>query len=164
QRVQHQGAMRIRDSLGITRRAGGKAHGRGVGLVSLRVVKIASSLLEKIFVILGSCRQDARLVLHHEHALDFGFAGELLPQGKQYVVDDEEAILGVIHDEGQLVRMEPQVEGVYDSSRSGNSKICLDVRVVVPAERSDAIARRETGALQSLSQPAGAAVEITVGI
>src|SRR5262249_29529912 len=164
QRVKYQGPMRIRDSLGITRRAGGKAHGGCVGLLGLRVMKVAPSLPQKIFIILGSRRQNALLVLRHEHALDFGFAGELLPQRKQNVVDDEETILGVIYDKRQLVRMEPQVERVHDSSSSGNSKIGFDMSVVVPTECRDAVARLEAATLQGFSQRPCPAVEIAVGI
>src|SRR5262249_38290194 len=146
------------------RRAGGKAHGGGAGFLGGRVMKVAPSLREKIFVVLRSRRQSVLLVFHHKNALDLGFVCELLPQGEQHIVDDKEAILSVIHDKCKLMRMEPQVERVHDSSRGGNSKISFDMRVMVPAQCGDAIARREAGALQGFSERPGPVVEIAVGV
>ena len=54
-------------------------------------------------------------------------------------VDDDDLVLGVIDDEGQLFGEEPDVEGVQDRAHAGNGDVRLHVRLVVPHEGGDPV-------------------------
>ena len=70
---------------------------------------------------------------------------ELVPdagqQRNERGVDDDAAVLGVVDDVGQLLGREPDVEGVQHRAHGGNGEVRLEVALVVPAERADAVPR-----------------------
>jgi hypothetical protein len=90
--------------------------------------------------------------------------GELAIERQQDVVDDEEAVLGVGRDPADLVGREAQVERVHDAAGSRDAEIALEVRVVVPGERRDAIALLQAEALQGGGEPARAPVVLAVAV
>ena len=78
----------------------------------------------------------------------FALPRELLEQRQQDVVDDEEAVLGVVRDPADLVGRKPQVQRVHHAARRRNAEIAFEVRVVVPAQRRDAVALLQAGGEQ----------------
>ena len=66
--------------------------------------------------------------------------GELAIERQQDVVDDEEAVLGVGGDPADLVGRQAQVERVHDAAGGRDAEVALEVGVVVPGQRRDAIA------------------------
>jgi hypothetical protein len=57
----------------------------------------------------------------------------------------------VICDVGDLVRIEPEVERVQDSTEARHGKVCLDVLLVVPHERRDPVAAADSDPAQGVS-------------
>ena len=76
----------------------------------------------------------------HDHLLERVLVGELAVERQQDVVDDQEAVLGVGGDPADLVRRQAQVQRVHHAAGGRNAEVALEVGVVVPAQRRDAIA------------------------
>ena len=85
---------------------------------------------------------------------------DLLIDIKEDVLDDEEAIPGVVDDVGELVGMLAQAEGVQDGSCGGDAEVGFQVLVTVPEQRADAVAFADTGALECGGEASRALVEI----
>ena len=75
-----------------------------------------------------------------DHALERCTCRELPVQRQQHVVDDQEAVLGVVGDPADLVGREAQVQRVHHAAGGRDAEVALEVRVVVPAQRRDALA------------------------
>ena len=65
---------------------------------------------------------------------------ELFEQRQQRTVDDDDRVLGVVRDVAEVVGMQAQVERVEDGAHRRARRGRLEVAVVVPAERADAVA------------------------
>ena len=66
---------------------------------------------------------------------------ELLQQRHQRVVDEDDLVLGVVDDVGQLLLEQADVERVQHRAGAGHREVQLEVALVVPGERADAVAR-----------------------
>ena len=95
---------------------------------------------------------------------NFTWSLNFASSGSRHVVDDDEAILGMVRDPRDLLRREPQVERVHHAARGGDAEIAFEVRVVIPAERRDAIALLQSGGEQRGCELARAAIEIREAI
>ena len=91
-------------------------------------------------------------------------AGELPEQRQQHVVDDDEAVLRVGGDPAQLVGRKAQVQRVHHAARGRNAEVALEVRVMVPAQRGDALARLEAEPLQRRGERARAPAVLGVAV
>ena len=151
QRVQDGRAVRVEDALRHPGRAARVAHRGRLVLVQLRVL---------VVVRIGSGEQLLVGVLDHEDVLDRGPVGELLPERQQALVDDDGLVARVGRDVGEVVRVQAQVERVQDEPAAGDPEVGLQVRVVVPAERRDAVAALEAELLQRDRELARAPAEI----
>jgi hypothetical protein len=80
--------------------------------------------------------------------LDLRAVFELLEQRHQALVDDHRAIAGVVGDVREVVRVQAQVQRVQYEAARRDSKVRLQVLVVVPAERRHAVAALEPELLQ----------------
>ncbi len=115
------------------------AHGSGGSLVDLAVGEIAGlGAGDEILVLDGAVR--GRSVAYCDDVLEAGALAEVLDEGPEHLVRDEDAVARVCRDVGEVVRVEPEVEGVRDHAADGDADVGLEVLVVVPAERSDAVA------------------------
>ena len=74
------------------------------------------------------------------------------------------AVAGVARDVAEIVRVEAQVERVQDETGAGDAEVRLQVRVVVPGERGDAVAALEPELLQPDRELARTAGEVGVGV
>ena len=120
-------------------RAARVAHGERLVLVELRVaVRVGIRAGEQLLV--G--------VLDDEDVLDPRALAELLEQRHEAAVDDHRAVAGVVGDVGEIVRVQPEVERVQHEARARDPEVGLEVRVVVPRERGDAVASLETELVQ----------------
>jgi hypothetical protein len=61
-------------------------------------------------------------------------------QPGQRTVDEQDAILGMVDDPGQLLGDEPQVQRVQDRSHARDGEVGLEMLLVVPAERRHPVA------------------------
>ena len=137
--VQDGRAVRVEDALGHPGRAARVAHGRRRVLVEPRV---------PVVVRVGAGEQLLVAVLDDEDVLDRRLVGELLPERQQRLVHDQSLVAGVRGDVAEVVRVQAQVEGVKDEAAAGDPEIGLQMLVVVPAERRDAVARLQPDAFQ----------------
>lgn len=71
----------------------------------------------------------------------------LLEQGDEVGVDEDCAVVGVVHDERQLVGRQPHVEGVQHPAGAGHPEVGLEVPKPVPRQGGDPLA----GATPSVS-------------
>ena len=74
--------------------------------------------------------------------------GELSVQRQKYVVDHQEAVVGISGNPANFVRRKAQVEGVHDPARGWDAKVALQMGMVVPAQGGDAITLLQTQRLQ----------------
>ena len=96
----------------------------------------------------GAGKQLLVRVLDDENVLDRRALAEPLEQRHEAAVDDHRPVAGVRGDVCEVVRVQPEVQGVQDEAAAGNAEVRLEMLVVVPAERRDAVTALETGALQ----------------
>ena len=61
--------------------------------------------------------------------------------GIERAVDDDDLVLGVVDDVGELLGEQPDVEGVQDRAHGRHGQVRLEVALVVPAERPHPVAR-----------------------
>ena len=83
---------------------------------------------------------------------------------QQHVIDDQEAVAGVVRDIGDIVGMQAQVQRVQHAAGAGHREVRLEVRVVVPHQRRHALAALQAQLLQCAAERERAAVEIGVAI
>jgi hypothetical protein len=107
------GAVRIQHALGITRRARGVAHRGGGVLVECPPFEVTVALGDPVLVRNRALQRGLRHVrsVGQDHiALDAReFRGDLLQHWHEGEVGDDDAILGVIDDPGDLLRKQPRV-------------------------------------------------------
>ena len=164
QRMQDLRAVRVDHALGLAGGARGVAHGARLVLVHLRVVEAPARRFQERLVVLHAGRHRLAGQRHDDHALDVDLVPELLEQRQQHVVDDQEAVLRVVGDEGDVVRREPQVERVQHAACDDRAEVGLVVGVVVPHQRGDPVAALQPRLGQRLGQQARPPVEIGVGV
>src|SRR5579864_9229234 len=70
----------------------------------------------------------------------------------------------MIDNEGQLLRMETQIQRVHHAAGAWDSKISFKVSAVVPAKRGHPIPRPQSCAVQSFRQSLGATVKIQIRV
>ncbi len=134
QRGQHHRPVGVQDPLraacgprGVTH------HGRSVlGKVGVR--ERLEGPLHQLLV--GAVRRGNRSACEGDHENPFqpDVLPELLEQGEQDVVHDEETGLRVVHDVRQLSGVQTQIQRVQDGSRDGDAEVALQVGSVVPAQ------------------------------
>ena len=141
-RVQPGGAVRVHDALRVAGGAARVAHGGGGALVELGPLE--ARLLGRQQPLVGQGLAEGRGVAlaRHDDRLD---GLQLVLDGgqerDQRGVDDDEAVLGMVDDVGQLLGREPDVEGVQDGPHGRDGEIGLQVTLIVPAERADPVPR-----------------------
>jgi hypothetical protein len=77
----------------------------------------------------------------------------LVEQRDQHVVHDDDAVVGVVGDVGDLGGGKPQVERVGDRARQRDPEVGLEVLAVVPHQGRHAIALGDAGADQGPREP-----------
>ena len=139
QRVQHRRAVRVDDALRPAGRARRVAHGdRIVLVVRRRRRSLAVGAGEQRLVVeMAGAGVDRRArEREHDHLLERVLVGELAIERQQDVVDDQEAVFGVVRDPADLVGREAQVQRVHHAARGRDAEVALEVGVVVPARAS----------------------------
>ena len=140
-RVQPRRAVRVDDALGVARRARGVTHDRGGALVELGPLEAGLLGREEGLVV-------DRLAEHAASSsgpwtmmcLTVGIWSRTFAKRRdQRSVDDDDRVLGVVDDEGQLFGEEPDVERVQDGAHARDGEVGLHVRLVVPHERRHAV-------------------------
>src|SRR5205814_10413698 len=116
-----------------------EAHRGGLALVELGVAPVVRvGRVEQLFV----------RALDHEDVLDVETVPELFPERDEALVEDQRLVPAVAGDEVQIVGMEAEIERVQDEAAARDPEVRLEVLMVVPAERRDAVAALEPEPLQ----------------
>lgn len=89
-----------------------------------------------------------------------GDRGELVDQ---QLVDQEEAVLGVVDDEGDLVGEEPDVDGVQHRPHAGHGEVGGEMIGVVPAVGADDVTLGDAESFEADRQPIGALGDLGKG-
>ena len=92
-------------------------------------------------------RGDITMTCFDRHAV-----AKLLEQRQQALVDDQDAILGVVDDVGELVGVQAQVQRVQHRADRRDRQVRLEVLMPRPGERRHAIARRTPSAWRATAR------------
>ena len=162
--VQHHGAVRVDDALGPPGGARGVADAAGVALVQDGQVVVRVAARQQVLVALVARRHRRAGERHDEHPFRRDLGPDLLEQRQQDIVHQHEAVAGVVGDIGDIVGVQPEVEGVQHAAGAGDAEIGLLMRVVVPHHRGHRIAPPDPCACQRRGQPARAPVEVAEAV
>jgi len=166
--VQHGRAVRVHGALGVAGRARGVADAGSGVLVEGRPGVVAVFGSDQVFVAVQiGQRRFTRHVLacaHQHHMLDRGqHRRELLDQGEDVDVDEDDLVLGIASDPGHLLREQTRVDRVADQLGAGHAVVDLHVAIAVPGQRAHTVTRLATQTRQSLSELARAQLDLGPG-
>jgi hypothetical protein len=95
--------------------------------------------------------------------LDGGQPGRDLREQRQHrAVDDDDLVAGVVDDVLELLGEQPQVQRVHHRAHGRDGEVGLEVLLVVPHERADAVALLDTERRQRTGEPGGAGSHLGV--
>ena len=159
-------AVRVDDALGVARGAARVAH-RG-GRVLVRDVEVDRLGVGEQRLVVEDPRVVGDLVVaavvHDHDVLDRRHRVDELPQQRQHrAVDEDDLVLGVVGDVGQLLGEEPDVERVQDPAGARRGEVELQVALGVPAERADPAVGADAEGVEDAAQLAGALRPLRVG-
>ena len=100
--------MRIDDALGFAGCPRGVTHACGVVFAEQRDLHHRAAGYE-LFVIFQTWREWLAAQAHDDHPLEFDLVPEFFVKRQQHVVDDQEAVAGVIGDITDVVGMQAQI-------------------------------------------------------
>ena len=165
--VQHVGAMAVEHALRLAGRAGGVAHAGRPVLVDLSPGEVAVDLADPVLHRPPGreARSPAsRRVGQHDHLPQrIEFRPQGLDQRQEARIAEQHAVLGVVHDPGDLVGKQPRIEGVIDTAHPHDAVPGFQVTGRVPGERGHALARLIPGPRQALCQLERAAAQLGIG-
>ena len=101
---------------------------------------------------------------HNKHALQLYLVLELFKQRQQNVIHNQKAVLRVVHNECQLLRMQSKIECVHHAACAWDAKVSFQMRRMVPAKRRYAIARLQPRMVQRFRQRLRPPIEIQIAI
>ena len=165
--VEPQGAVGVGDALRQPGRGRRKTHAGGIPLVERRPLAERLRRREQRFVRrrAGQRRRIRGPVVHHDVALDGAeLGGDRLQQRHEIRVHQQDAVLGVIDDVGQVRRRQTQVQGVQHRPDAGHREIRFQVAVMVPGERGDPIALPHAEGVERTGELPGALSVLAVGV
>ena len=89
--------------------------------------------------------------------------GHFTEERDETAVDDNHTVVGVVDHVRQLFGEQANVERVKHCAHRWNREVALEVLLVVPAERADALVGVDTELAQRIGQTAGVGADIGVG-
>ncbi len=138
--VQVGGALGVGHPLRITGRARGVTEHHRRSLVELGPGPMLRRLRDQVLVCDGTGDALVRLRSHHHithNGLHLG--DDRCQQRDQIGIDEKDPVAGVVHDVGDLIGKETDVDRVADQARVGGRPVELVVTPVVPGKRGDRI-------------------------
>ena len=153
--MQRHRTVRVEHALRVAGRARGVTQRRRLALVQLRVDALPRpGRLEQLLVAQDPRQIAGWPVAHHDEVLDvFERRCEGRQRRRERVVDEDDAILGVVDHVGDLLGEQPQVDRVQNRADARNREVALEVALRVPREGPDPLAARDTKGAQGARQP-----------
>ena len=146
--------MAVEDALGMAGRAGRVAHRAGLVLVHVDELRGLRRGQERLVVERAFGARTGRVVDHDRVADGAHAPRHLLPGRPKALVHDHDLILRVLHDVGQVLGEEADVQRVQDGAQARHADVGLHVLLVVPAERGHARVGADAEAAQGGDEPA----------
>jgi hypothetical protein len=114
--------MGIDDALWSARCTGRIAHADSIIFFEVDVPRIAVAILEQRFIVFIALRDGAVTEGKDDHEFNLYPVPDLFKKSQQNIIDDENAVLGVVDDVRQFIRMQPKVERLQYGSTNGTAK------------------------------------------
>ena len=165
--VQHRRSVVKQHALGVAGGPAGVAERARGPLVELGPPIARVARLDQLLVAqgVGQLRGHVRAVGHHDDVAERRpIPGELCDQRREGQVAKQRAVLGVVDDVGDLLGEQPRVDGVANSAHRRDAEIKLQVPVVVPRDRRDAVALADPQVGQRAGEPPRPGVELAVAV
>ena len=145
--------MRVDDTLRVAGRAARVAHRRGGAFVDLRVRDTGLLGREQLVVaehLRAVALERGGVGVAHDHVVLHArqVRRELRQRRHQRAVDDDDLVFRVVHDVGELVGEQADVERVEHAAHAGNGEVRLEMLLGVPREGRDPITRLDAEAAQ----------------
>src|SRR5882672_592429 len=161
-RVQYESAVRVDDAFRTAGGPGSKTHSSAVVFVEGRVLKIVAGLGQQFFIVQKTFRDTTATVRNDNDFFERGRVAKLFVNREEDVVNDEEAIAGVIRDSGNFVGMKPQVQRMQNAACAGDTKKGFEVAAVVPHHGGDAVTGLQAEFRESGREAARPAIEFAI--
>ena len=167
QGVEHVRAVRVEYALRVAGRAGGITQACGRLLVELGPGEIRVGFRDPVLVRHGVAQAGLRPVRgvgEEDEALDGRQRrGDPLDERQEGQVEEEDPILGMVDDVGDLLLAQPGIDRVVDRAEASDSVPRLQVPPRVPGQRRHPVADLDAVALQPLREPARPLMDRRVG-
>src|SRR5277367_288061 len=124
--------MRIDNALRLARCARGIAHADGVIFIDVGIFRIGAATPQEKFIVFVALRYRLATERNNDHAFEVYAMPDLFVEREQNIVDDENAVLGVVDYIRQLIGVKTEVKRVENASDYGNRKICFEMGIVIP--------------------------------
>jgi hypothetical protein len=161
-RVQHQRPVRVQHPFRTAGRTGRVAHDCCALLVDVVELRTVFLPRQQLRVIQRAFRH-VSVVADHDDAAIPDVRPHGLEDGPEHLVDDEDAVVGVLDDVAQFLRVQADVQRVEHRARRGDAVVGLQVTGMIPAKRGDTIAAADAERPQRRSEPAGVSEALVVG-
>ncbi len=153
-RMEHIRAVRIDDALRVARRAGRVAHAGCRALVEIFPEVVIVDFGQPLLVghDIGQARlRHMRRIGQDNHLFERRHQRrDLLDNGHEGNIDEEEAVFRIVHDPGDLLREKPRVQRVIDCAATHDAVPGFQMPPGVPGQRSDAVADLDSVLLEPL--------------
>src|ERR1700674_2563020 len=160
--VQHQGTVGIDDAFGMAGRARREAHGRAVVFIDLRISEIVSGFREQLLVVQQSFGYAPTTIRNDNHFFERRVGRELLVNRQEHIVNQQEAVAGMLGDGGNFLGTKPKVQSMEDAAGTGNAEECFEMAGVVPHHGGHAVAGLQSEFRQSRREPTRAPIEFAI--
>ncbi len=142
--MQQRRAMRVHHALRVAGRARGVTERRGGVLVEERPFVVRRGARQQILVrekpIKLRLGQSLPLAKGDPAAHERQAWRELLDERRENRIEEDKRVFRVVHDVLELVRKQPRIDGVQDTSRAGHAIVDFEMTMAVPGEGRDPIA------------------------
>jgi hypothetical protein len=147
----------VHHALGVSGGAARVAHGGGGGLLDRRPVEARALGGQQGFVAKRARERGGVSASGHDEVRDgLQLVGHPGQQRDERIVHDDDLVLRVIGHVDELLGKQPDVERVKNGAHARHGEVGLEVLLVVPAERGDAIPRLDPQPPQRAREAVGA--------
>src|ERR1700680_1332748 len=121
---------------------------------------MSAGLLEPLLIIFVRTGLGGLTVTHHESPLQMNSRLDLLQHGQKDFIHDQEAVLGVVHDVSNLIRVKTKIQRMENSASGGNPEIRFEMDRVVPHQGGYTLSALQAGCAKAFRQPPRALIKV----